>query len=441
MKTNLFACLVLISSTFVLGQNGHVLQGVGSVNWSMGGAATGQPIDIAGALQWNPAAISVFDETSLKLDIGLFSTSSDLFSSVPEFDSDGMPTGNFISGTTEGERPSVPLPSLAFVYGKAESQHTFGFSAFGISGAGVTFPESTTNPINLPQEFGGLGRIESDYSILQIGLTYAYQISDKFSIGVAPNFNLSGLELMPNPTAMPTQAGYPSSDKATATAIGAQFGVFFDSKSGFKAGIAYKTKLNFSDLELENTYLDGTTSNNSIEISYPSILSFGLGYSKNGVDIALDYRYVDFENAEGLADVGWSSMGTTLGFGWKNMSVMSAGIQYKGIEKLPLRIGYTYSSNPIESDVAFFNVVSTAIIKHAFQFGFSYVASPRINLEAVFHYGTSAGKTSGPINSPLLVNDFPPYGAFPGSEVSYDLKTTLIMAGISYTFKKKTIDP
>lgn len=441
MKTNLFTFFTLIFSIVVCGQNGHVLQGVGSVNWSMGGAATGQPIDIAGALQWNPAAISVFDDTSIKLDIGLFSTASDLFSSVPEFDSNGMPTGNFISGTTQGDRPSVPLPSLAFVYGKPDCKHTFGFSAFGISGAGVTFPESTTNPINLPQQFGGLGRIESDYSILQVGLTYAYQLSDKFSIGVAPNFSLSGLELMPNPTAVPTQAGYPSSEKATATAIGAQFGVFFDSKSGFKAGLAYKTKLNFSDLELENTYLDGTTSKNSIEINYPSILSFGLGYSKTMIDIALDYRFVDFENTEGLSDVGWSQMGTALGFGWKNMRVISAGIQYKGIEKLPLRIGYTYSSNPIESDVAFFNLLSTAIIKHAYQFGFSYVASPRINLEAVFHYGTSAGNTSGPIYSPFLVNDYPPYGAVPGSEVAYDLKTTLIMAGISYTFKKKIIDP
>ena len=45
-------------------QVGHVMQGVGAFNMSMGGAATGQALDISGALQWNPASISAFNETS-----------------------------------------------------------------------------------------------------------------------------------------------------------------------------------------------------------------------------------------------------------------------------------------------------------------------------------------------------------------------------------------
>ena len=41
------------------------MQGVGSVNMSMGGASTAQPLDISGALQWNPASISAFDSKIL----------------------------------------------------------------------------------------------------------------------------------------------------------------------------------------------------------------------------------------------------------------------------------------------------------------------------------------------------------------------------------------
>jgi len=48
------------------------------------------------------------------------------------------------------------------------------------------------------------------------------------------------------------------------------------------------------------------------------------------------------------------------------------GIQYKGIQKLPIRAGNTYSSNPISSELAFFPTPATAVIKHAFQFGFGY---------------------------------------------------------------------
>ena len=118
---------------------------------------------------------------------------------------------------------------------------------------------------------------------------------------------------------------------------------------------------------------------------------------------------------------------------------MSAGIQYRGIEKLPLRLGYTYSSNPIGSEVAFFNIPATAIIKNAFQFGFSYAASSTISLDAVYHHGSSDGKTSGQMLNPMAVSSSNPYGAIPGTSVSYDMTTDLVMVGISYKFAKKQI--
>ena len=50
---------------------------------SMGGAATAQPLDISGALQWNPATISTFDENILKLDLGLFFSSPEFMIDPP----------------------------------------------------------------------------------------------------------------------------------------------------------------------------------------------------------------------------------------------------------------------------------------------------------------------------------------------------------------------
>ncbi|MBT8260516.1 MAG: outer membrane protein transport protein, partial [Bacteroidia bacterium] len=204
MKTTFLKVFALLFSTIIYAQAGHIMQGVGAVNMSMGGAATGQPLDISGAMQWNPAAISTFDDKIIKFDLGLFFSSPELYSTVPEFDSMGQPTGNFFSGNTEDDRGVSPMPALAMVWGKEDSKHTFGASAFGISGFGVTFPESMTNPINMPQSMGGFGHIESDYILLQIGGTWAYELSDKFSIGVEPTFNYATLELAPNPTANPT---------------------------------------------------------------------------------------------------------------------------------------------------------------------------------------------------------------------------------------------
>ena len=365
MKNSFLKLITLLFASTLFAQTGHIMQGVGAVNISMGGAATAQPLDISGAMQWNPAALSTFDQKLIKFDLGLFFSAPELNSTVPIFDSNGQPTGNFMSGTTADDRGISPMPALAMVWDKEDSKHTFGVSAFGISGFGVTFPESTTNPINMPQSMGGFGKIESDYMLLQVGFSWAYELSDKFSIGVQPTMNYAALELMPNPTANPTQAGYPSTDKATALGFGAQFGVFFDTGSGFKLGASYKTTQKFSEFEFNNTYLDGSTATNNFQMDYPAILSFGLGYSKGNFDFALDYRSVDYENTDGFSKTGWTQTASVTGFGWKNINIISAGLQYKGIEKFPLRLGYTYSSNPIESDVAFFNIPATAIIANA----------------------------------------------------------------------------
>jgi len=157
----------------LLPQTGHILQSVGSVNNSMGGAATAQPINISGALYWNPATISAFDEKIISVDASLFFSSPELSSSVT------MP-GASMAGTTKDDRAPSVLPSLAAVFGKAGSKHTFGVSLFGVSGFGVDFPQSTTNPINLPQNQGGFGHLVSDYAMMQAGVSYAYQLSEKF---------------------------------------------------------------------------------------------------------------------------------------------------------------------------------------------------------------------------------------------------------------------
>ncbi len=454
-------------SALVYGQAGHVMQGVGAVNMSMGGAATAQPLDISGALQWNPAAISTFDSKILDFSIGAFFSSPEL--------SGGLPAGAMgpgspaVSGITKDDRGISPMPSLAMVWGKEDSKHTFGVSAFGISGFGVTFPEEAnnpmsptfnpalnSNPMNYPQQAGGFGHLESDYMLLQVGLAWAYELTDNFSIGVQPTVNYAALELAPNPTASPNAAGYGISDKASAIGFGAQFGVFYDTQKGMKFGLSYKTTQSFSDLEFKNTHLDNAVTENEFNMDYPAILSFGIGYSKADFDLALDYRRVDYKNTDGFAEKGWViaengfPTGAVKGFGWKNINIISVGLQYKGIEKLPLRFGYTYSSNPIDDQLTFFSSPATAIIANAFQFGLSYPITNNLMLNGVYHYGASDGKTEGTVLNPTPDQDFNldgqpdgpwnattnPLGKIPNSKVGYEMTTSMVMVGVSYTFNK-----
>ena len=453
-----------------MAQVGHIMQGAGAVNMSMGGAATGQPLDITGAMQWNPAALSTFDGTKLKIDAGAFFSSPTVYSTLP------TPGGTF-SGSTEDDRGTSILPALAISWGKEESKSRFGVSAIGISGFGVTFPvdnnypadrlgnpnpnfdpNAPSNPLNWPQLAGGFGRIESDYMLLQVGFTWSYAFSEKFSIGLQPNFNYSSLKLEPNPLANPSMTlGYPKGE-ASASGFGGQLGLFYDSLKGFKIGASYKSQQYFGEFDFDNEYLDGSDAPSAkFTMNYPAIYSIGMGYSKGIVDFALDYRYVDYENTDGFKESGWTiaedgpfqgfPTGSVQGFGWENISVVSAGLQLSAINRLPLRFGYTYSSNPINEELAFFSVPATAIIAHAFQFGFSYEFSDTFVFDAVYHYGTSSGKTSG-----LLLNPTPtamggpwdanlnPLGAIPGSEVAYDMTTSMIMVGLNFNLGGKDTD-
>ncbi len=80
--------------------------------------------------------------------------------------------------------------------------------------------------------------------------------------------------------------------------------------------------------------------------------------------------------------------------------------------------------------------------------------NPSWQLDAVFHYGTSGDATEGTLLSPIPDQDFNgdgnpdgpwnaatnPLGIVPGSSVSYDMTTSMIQFGVSYTFNKKQAD-
>jgi len=453
MLNKLSKLVFLLFTSVAIAQTGHLMQGVGAVNMSMGGAATAQPLDISGAMQWNPAALSVFDGSILKLDVGMFKGTPTLYSTI---EANAMGPGNppmTLDGSTESELGYMPMPALAFAWGNADSKHTFGISVFGEGGFGVDFPQETnlpdanfdpsspTNPINYPQSMGGFGHLKSSFMLMQVSFTWAYQISDKFSIGVQPIFDYQTLELKPNPLANPNASGYPETDgAASAIGFGGQFGLFFDSQNGFKLGASYRSQQFMNEFEFDNIYLNDDTSTNNFTMGVPAIYSVGLGYSKGIIDFALDYRYVDYAGTEGFEETGWTQFGAVEGFGWESISIVSAGLQLKAIKKVPLRFGYTYSTNPINEELVFYSTPATAIIAHAFQFGFSILFSDAFSLDAVYHYGMSDGETEGKMLNPMMASPSNPLGAMENTRVAYDMNTQLFMLGLQFKFGGKDTD-
>lgn len=444
MKKIIISASLLISS-FYFAQVGHLMQGIGSVNMSMGGASTGQVIDINGALQWNPAGITEFSGNTLSVNAGLFMSNPVLSATY----NTGTVT---LTGKTEDTKANSIMPAVAITFGKSD-KHKFGVSLYGVSGFGVDYPEeannptsasfnpyANSNPVLYPQNAGGFGHLSSNYMLMQIGFAYAYKFSPNLSLGIQPNISYSALKVNPNPTSSPdmvTFKGYPLSNNASAIGFGAQLGVYYKTDSGFKVGASYKTPVYFNEFTFKNTYLDGSAApDNKFTMNFPAIYSIGGGYSNKMIDFALDYRFVNYENTKGFEAKGWTSTGSVSGFGWQNINVISAGLQYKGFEKVPVRIGYTYSSNPIRPELTFFSIPASAIIKNAYEFGLGYKATDHLTINANYHYGTSNGATTGALLSPnpMILSASNPYGAIPGSSVSYEMTTSMVQLGVDYKF-------
>jgi long-chain fatty acid transport protein len=118
------------------------------------------------------------------------------------------------------------------------------------------------------------------------------------------------------------------------------------------------------------------------------------------------------------------------------MVILSTGFQYKILDNLPIRVGYTYSTNPIRDELAFFSIPATAVIENAAQIGLGYKFGDKFKVDAVYHYGFRGEGSKGQLLSPAAITGSNPLGAIPNSSVSYNMTTSMAQLTMSYSFGK-----
>lgn len=122
---NLFIALFTLIVVALQAQTGHVLQGAGAVNFSMGGAATAMPADVLGTLQWNPAAITAFDRSAAALSVAYFTAAPEVFAAAsnqqlnPLFISAENPLGKIPHSEIKSSMyTDVVLVGISYAFGK-----------------------------------------------------------------------------------------------------------------------------------------------------------------------------------------------------------------------------------------------------------------------------------------------------------------------------------
>lgn len=419
----LSASFILLFDALASAQMGHVLNGVGPVNQGMAGVATAAPIDAAGALNWNPGSITALGHSEFAFGFELLIPDASIDSS--------MPAGfGGASGSTASDAGSSTIPSFAFVHSLEDSNWTVGLGAYGLSGFGVDYPVSDSNPILAPPAQGGFGSVYSQFQMLQMAPTFAYRFNPNWSAGFSPTINQAQLAITPACFESPNADGaYPDGRSAAkAWGFGGQVGVYFEGDSGWNAGASYKSTQWFEPFEFNSTAADGSYRRLQLDMDFPSISSLGLSYT--GFErwvIAADVRYIDYASTNGFKESGFNSADFSVnGFGWDSILVGALGVQYDLATRWKVRGGYSFNENPIANSQSTFNLPAPAVIQHHVSIGLSYCFGDSSCIDLAYRHGFE-NSVEGEIGHPTM-------GPIPGSSVKNTLSTDSILLGFRVSY-------
>ena len=431
------ASAILVIALFnisAFGQFGSTLTGVGAVNRSMGGAATAAPLDSMGAFQWNPATITALP-TSMDFGLELMLPHSQLSSRIDAGSLGAGVPASTLSGSSKSDAGVFPLPEFGLVLNDQESAVTVGLGVLTVGGFGVNYPGSTSNPLlmpPLPNGFG-VGPIHTQYQLLQVIPTVALKLTDRFSVGFSPIVNLASLSVDPGILAPPDNASgngfatYPSMNHgAFQWGAGFQLGAYYVADNDWHYGAAFKSSQWFNDFEYNSQDQTGMPRQLAFQLDAPTIVSVGTSYS--GFDrslFAVDARYFGYGNTQGYEAGGFLPTGAVAGLGWKDVFALSSGAQRQITDATSVRIGYSFSTNPIGDDQAFFNIGSPLVIQHGAYLGASHNITPRFKVSIAYaHFFENS--TSGLIHGAA--------GPISGTQVTSHASADSIVVAASVTF-------
>jgi long-subunit fatty acid transport protein len=109
------------------------------------------------------------------------------------------------------------------------------------------------------------------------------------------------------------------------------------------------------------------------------------------------------------------------GLGWRSVFAVALGTQYQATDRLTLRAGYLYNTNPIRDVATLFNVQAPGIITNTLTLGASYDVTEDITFSLVWMHGFR-NSIEGPI---LQVTH---------SSVRLDARVDTLWAGVNIKF-------
>jgi long-chain fatty acid transport protein len=391
LRAALVLAAVAIGSPSAIAQ-GVVANGAGPINQGMAGASAAAPVDF-GSSYWNPANISRLERQEFLLGSALLFPSTHLASALPAGAINGVfpPQGRYgIARSDSGVIPSLAT-GLAMRLSD-DSPVTIGLGIFGFAGGNVNYAGSRSIPLlgpRLPPNNFGFGPIYGNASFLSINPMLSYQATQRLAVAVGPvitsgTMSLSPAFFAPGPKDTFGVPTFPAATNARAFwGGGFQVGLLYELNEDWNIGFSYKSPVWQERWSYNATTPTLAERRIGVQAQIPEIFSWGVAYK--GFDRALidmDLRYFDYANAalfgQPVADGG---------LGWRSVFAVATGAQYALTDRLTVRGGYLFNTNPIPTTATLFNLQLPGIIQHTLSLGFSFSLTEDVTLSAAWVHG------------------------------------------------------
>lgn len=358
-----------------------------------------------------------------------------------------------------------PIPS--FGWNKMLSDRkSIGVMVYGNGGMNTEYQGGTANVFNpgtgtivtAPGTFGG-GTTGVDLMQLFVAPTFSMKVGENSSIGISiigafQRFQATGLRSFGGVTLFPGALTNEIFDPTTgaqidnvgyATSYGAGFKFGFNTQliDGIRFAASYQSKIRMGefdeykglfaekgDFDIPETWTIGFSADvgekgvfvaDIQRINYGDILSIANGISPLTTGQCLDaLNSALFGGSPIASGPGCGGGSNGFGFGWKDMTVVKAGYEWDHNDDWTFRVGYSKTSQPIESSEVIFNILAPAVIEDHITAGFTKQLEDNSEFTMSFMYGKGS-KVTGP-------NPFDP-----GQTISIDMD----QYQVGFTYSRK----
>jgi len=347
IKLALVAALAL-GSTSAFATNGSNLIGMGAKARSMGGTGIGISHGAESGLA-NVALITSVEATEVSFG-GMF-----FMPDVSNTNGVVLPTysiygdaadGQFDQSGTDSSAADLNVIPEVSIATKLNDNTYLGMGIWGTAGMGVDYRDS---------EGAGQMNMVTNLQLMQFAFPLAYK-KDGVSIGVTPILQYGALDInyvmSANLQHAMSGGAYPV-DQLRDSTVGA--GMAQDLQFGYNLGMAYETH-GFTIGAMYKSQIDMeykgvlTTAIGAMGVAYtndklstPGEMGVGASYAFGANTIAVDFKVIQWSDAEGYKD-----------FNWEDQKVTSIGYEYAA-KGWSLRAGYNYASSQIKEQTPSFN--------------------------------------------------------------------------------------